>query len=107
MAELFEIPIDTEDANFKIRTELDDVQYVLRLRWNTRSEKWIFSILDSAENLLAGGLKINVNADLLGAFNATSPFPPGPLFLWDKKDLGGEAGRDDLGKDYGLYYGGE
>lgn len=107
MAELYEIKINPVDASFQIRTELDDVQYVMRFRWNTRSSKWVFSILDSEQTPLAMGLYLNVNADLLGAFNADERFPSGPLFLWDKNQLGGEAGRDTLGKDYALYYGGE
>ena len=106
MGNLYEVPLDTDDANFQIRTDLDGTQYVLRFRWNTRAEKWIFSILDSGENPLAMGLKLNVNANLINAFNANEDFPQGPLFLWDKQNLGAEATRENLGSDYVLYYGG-
>ena len=58
MADIFQIPVDNTRSDFKIRTELDDVTYLLRIYWNTRQERWHLSISDADENPLLMGIPL-------------------------------------------------
>ena len=95
MSDIVEIPTVTDDPSFKLRTELEDVTYIIRLDWNTRVEKWHISIFDADENPLLSGIPLNVDTDLIGPLRIAG-LPPGLLMLFDTRGENAEAGRDDL-----------
>ena len=103
MAEIFEIPITSNDASFKIRTILEEIELVLMIRWNSRFQRWILDILDSGETALVLGIPMHINLELIFRFEVPG-LPPGLLLLLDKTGGNVEAGRFDLGDRVALIY---
>jgi hypothetical protein len=103
MTTVSEIPLTSEEASFKTRTVLDDVELVLRFDFNSHAKRWHLSIYDSAENPLACGICMNVHADL-NAMLEVNGLPSGLLMLFDSAFLSHEAGVDDLGSRNVLMY---
>lgn len=102
MAEVLEIPLNSDDASFKIRTILEEIELVLRFDWNTRQAKWHIMILTSSEEPLVG-CPMNINSEFLSRFKKTG-LPSGKLILYDTSGGIVECGRDDLGDRCKLLY---
>lgn len=103
MPEIFEIPIESDDPSFKIRTILEGITLVLRFDWNDRDERWKISFFDEVENPLIYRLVLQVDHELLNRFEIPG-LPPGQMILYDTSDKGVPCGRDDLGKRCRLLY---
>lgn len=103
MGQILEIPITSDDASFKIRTVLEDIQLILRFDWNERDARWQISIFDSVETPLLMGIPMNINTELIERFEIDG-LPPGKMLLYDTTDTSTEAGRDDLGDRCKLFY---
>lgn len=103
MSEILEIPIDSEEASFKIRTSLEEKNLVLRFDWNDRSERFAISILDEDEDPIVMGMTLSINLELIARFE-DDRLPPGLLMLYDSSDKNLECGREDLGKRCVLLY---
>lgn len=88
----------------KSRVTLDGAEFVLRVRWNSRAQRWVLDLYDAAEAPLALNLVLNVGVGLLGAFGRRADFPAGELIAYDTSRTGAEAGVDDLGTRVRLYY---
>jgi len=100
---IFEIPLNSENASFKIRTILDDVEVVLLINWNDRIERWVLSIFDPSEVPLISGLPLHINTELLERFEVIG-LPPGKMMLFDTTLQFIECPRDGLGDKYKLLY---
>lgn len=105
MTEVFEIPIDNEDAfpSLKMRTILEGVEVILRMDWNTREERWGLSIFTSLEEPIVLGLPMHINTELIQRFEIET-LPPGNLLLYDSTGNIEEAGIGDLGDRCKLLY---
>ncbi len=103
MSEVLQIPLDSANASFKQRVELDDAEFVLRFDWNTRLSRWHISLMDGGENPLVMGLTASANVPLLNRFKGDQ-FPKGTMMLYDATGSNGECGREDLGSKYLLIY---
>lgn len=103
MPEKVQIPITLTDASFKIRTILEEAQYVLRFDWNERQARWCLSIMDSDEVPLIMGIVLNINNEFLSRF-ALKGMPPGRMILYDLSGKNAECGRDDIGTRCVLIY---
>lgn len=62
-----------------LRVRLDDQDYTLELRYNTRAENWSLSLYDAEDTLLLAGLKVFTNLPLLRYYRHISALPPGEL----------------------------
>ncbi len=90
------IPITQGDSNQQITTTLDDVTYVLRVRWNTRDTAWYLDALErDGKTPIAFGVKIVVGI-LLGSAIAHPLFMAG-MFAWDTSGDDLDPGFSDLG----------
>ncbi len=103
MADIFEIPVNSDVPAFSIRTELELVVFILHIAFNERRCRWILSVFDSDEVPLCVGIPLNINADLIGRF-VDDRLPPGIIMLFDSFGENAEAGRDDLGSRARLLY---
>jgi hypothetical protein len=102
---IVEIPVDVEQADQKIRTDLEGVTYVLRLYWNTREERWHLSIMDADEERLVMGIPLVVDTDVIGPFVGVIPgLMPGIIMLYDTNEKFQEATRDSMGDRHKLLY---
>lgn len=103
MADILEIPVDSENPSFKFRTTLESVQLVMRFDWVIRIERWSMSIFDDSENPVLLGVTLNVNDELLERFEIAA-LPPGKMILYDTSGRNKECGRNDLGDRCKLFY---
>ena len=102
MAEVLEIPLNADDASFKIRTILEEIELILRFDFNSRQAKWHIMILTADETPLIS-CPMNINSEFLSRFKKTG-LPPGKLILYDTSGGIVECGRDDLGDRCKLLY---
>lgn len=100
---IIQIPIDSTNMSFKLRTDLEDTTYVFELYWNDRLSKWHINIMDADENPLLMGAPLNINMDILYRFQIPG-LPPGRLMLYDASEGNVEATRTSLGDDALLLY---
>lgn len=103
MADIFKIPVTSDEASYKILCDLDGASYVLRFDWNGRSQRWVMGVYDAEENPLAVGLVLNVNYPLIGPYQIGG-LPPGEMILFDTSEKKQECGRNDLGNRCELIY---
>jgi len=95
MTDIYQIPIETNDASFKIRTKLGNTDYVLKIYWNERYERWHISIHDANELSILVGIPLNIDTNILARFR-NPVLPAGIFMLYDTAEKHEEAGRDDL-----------
>ncbi len=100
---IIQIPIDSDNMAFKLRTDLEDETYVFELIWNDRLGRWHINIMDADENPLLMGAPLNINYNILKRFRITG-LPPGQLMLYDAGEGNAEATRDSLGDSSLLLY---
>jgi hypothetical protein len=102
------IPTDDQGlAFYRIRTDLDGVQYILYFSYNNREGCWYLSMYDINENALLEGLKLVCYSPMLDRFRYMDGLPPGEMMVISNTtddtpptffDLVPETGR------CGLYY---
>jgi len=106
-----EIPTNTAgEGALEQRTTLDGADYIFRFWLNQRESRWYFDLYDAERSLIAGGIKIVPNIDLLDRVRSDSRRPPGVIMAHDILS-GGNAprtaispGPDDLGDRVKLLY---
>jgi hypothetical protein len=97
------LPLVPSIPNYRVGTVLDDVQYILDLRWNGRASAWYMDVLAVDESPIKHGIKL-VLGSVLGRRVADSRFPQGTLMAADLTGAGQEAGLDDLGVRVAVFY---
>ena len=100
---LFEIPIDSTDASYQLRTEVDGSVYILRFDWNSRLEMWHMSVYDADESPIVIGQAMVVNYNFMNKFK-DERLPVGVWVLLDVFEKNQDAGREDLGSRHRLFY---
>lgn len=85
------------------RVELDGVVYTLRLRWSERGECWHFDLSDADGDAILSGVRLVTGFPLLYRFRYLG-VPPGELFFFDLRGLGGQPTLEEMGDRYRLYY---
>jgi hypothetical protein len=73
------IATSTTDAFHTVRVRLEDQDYTLELRYNTRSENYSITIYDAEDNILVAGLKVFTGVPLLGHYKHLPDIPRGEL----------------------------
>lgn len=100
---ILQVPLTPSVPAYHLETVLDDVTFVLDVRWNYRTEQWQVSISDADGAPLATGVALVLGA-FLGRRTADARMPAGVLVLSDLSGAGVDAGFDDLGTRVCLYY---
>jgi hypothetical protein len=91
--------------NYRQRTVLDGVPYLLDFRWSQREERWYLDLRNAAGDLLAGAIKLVVNYPLLASRRgARDEMPPGDLRVVDGRESPADPGLDELGDTHQLVY---
>ncbi len=104
MSEILEIPISPDAPLFSFRVTLDGEEYLFKLDWNDRENRWYLSLFTIAEEPLALGIKVVANCSLLRRFTGSN-MPPGALFAVDMSPLAGESPTySELGDRVKLLY---
>lgn len=85
-----EIPVAVDTPLYTERVTLDGQEYVLKLDWNDRENRWYLSIYAIDLTPLATGIKVVANWPLLRRFT-NAGIPPGVLVATDLSPMGGES----------------
>lgn len=96
MAALFQIhgPERTTAAVIDFGTEIDGVQYTLRLEWLHYVQFWILSVGDVAGVQVVDGIRVVANFNMLYPYS-DSRLPPGNIICHDTQNLRQPPGRND------------
>lgn len=96
MADLIQIPVTNASASHKFICKIDDKVFTLRIRWNTRFERWMMDIMSEDETPILMGTPLHIDSDLIGRFRSLS-LPQGLMILFDTTEKIIEADRQALG----------
>lgn len=77
-------------------TQLADVTYQIRLRWNARANGWYLDVLEASDEPIASGLRVALGA-ALGNLVRREPFLSGTIVAVDLSGQDREPGLDDFG----------
>lgn len=103
MPDLFAIPVSSDEPSYKIRVDLEGIDYVLRFNFNERMNRWVMGIYDAEETPIILGIALVVNYSLLRIYTVEG-MPPGEMILFDTSEKNQECGRNDLGNRCILVY---
>lgn len=92
---LLTIPFVPSVPSYEFATQIEQVQYTFRVRWNTRAEAWYFDLLDDVLPILRG-VRLSLGL-FLGRECKREPFASGGFLVVDTTRQGREATFDDLG----------
>lgn len=95
--------VTTPDPDTTQRVELDGVLYTVRLLWSGRGECWHLDLADSDGVAILSGLRLVTGFPLLYRFRHLA-VPPGELYFFDTRDMGGMPTLEEMGARYRLYY---
>ncbi len=90
------VQVTPELDDFEQRVDLDGERFTLRLRFNSRAQRWFCNISDADGNPLAMGRALVLDAPLLLQLHHLD-VPPGELMAWDTTERKIEAAKDELG----------
>jgi len=100
-----EIPLTKEIFAYTERIDLDGATYVLTIRYNARSERWIMDIADADETALLQGIVLNLNYPLTVRFiGRIAGLPQGQFIVVDERDVNEEMNLENIGQDVKLVY---
>jgi hypothetical protein len=92
------IPTTPGEPFHSSKVRLEGRDFVFRLAWNQREERWYLSILDESGGNLAMGIKLVCDVELLRSRRAAQPtLPPGQLAVIDLTGDNSPPLLDELG----------
>lgn len=97
------LPLVPSIPNYRVGTTIENVQYVLDVRWNARDGAWFMDVSDSTAVPIALGIKL-VLGIALGRRITDARFPTGLLYAADLSNQGLDATLDDLGTRVVIQY---
>jgi hypothetical protein len=88
MSTIFSIPLPTKDEPFLTQsTALEGRSYKITYNWNSRSDRWSFSIATEDGDRILDGAVLQVGVDILRTIPSTLDYvPPGELYLVGQDD---------------------
>jgi hypothetical protein len=96
-------PIAAERGSIIERVTLSGREYILRLQWNVREERWTLSIADQSDVPILDGAVLVADWPLLRTV-VDKRRPPGEIIAWDTTNMGRDPGLGDLGTRVLLAY---
>lgn len=100
----FNIPTQQNLPWYRFTATLSGSQYTLRMRFNSRSSRWILDIADAANNDIINGMPILINRDVNGQY-VQAALPPGIIFATDDTGQEQQPTLQSFGLTHSLIYG--
>lgn len=98
-----ELPLIPSEPNYTFGVDLDEVTYLVEMRWNGRDNAWYMNFFEEDETPIRTGIKM-VLGTFLGRRSVSPKFPSGLLVAVDLTGEGKDATLDDLGTRVVVYY---
>jgi hypothetical protein len=92
------IPTIPGAAYHSFKTRLQGRDFIFRLSFNEREERWYLSLLDEEETPLLQSVKLLANWPLLRHYRFDPRLPPGELMAIDPTGNGDPPTLDELGE---------
>jgi hypothetical protein len=89
--------------DYDFRTDLGDVEFLIRLRYLERFDTWLLDLCDKDESPIAEGLPVVLNKPLLSQI-VDPRRPAGELMFVSLGSNASSPNFDDFGKTFLLYY---
>ena len=85
---LIEIPVQPDFSAFGQRMDLDNVTVIMKFNFNSRLDRWVFSLSNGDGEPLLEGILIHINLPLTDRFiNRIAGLPPGQFLALDESGL--------------------
>lgn len=98
-----QLPLIPSEANYEFSTVLDDVPYIVGVRWNGREGKWYMDLFEEDGTAIRRGMAV-VLGTLIGGRSASAKFPEGTFSANDLSGDDADAGFDDLGERVQVWF---
>jgi hypothetical protein len=99
-----QLPTPTDGyPDMTIRCAIEGVTYAFAWLWNERESTWYVSIADSEGDPIVSGVRVVLNADLIGR-TTDSRLPDGKILVKDITGATDEPDRDTLGQNVLVVY---
>jgi hypothetical protein len=103
------LPLLVDTPLYEYRLTLSGREFVLRVDYNGREDRWYLALSDKDGTPISGRRKIVCGKPLLRHCHHLPSCPPGEIFAADKRGTvespGAAPGLQDLGRRVTLYYG--
>lgn len=84
--------------HYSFRTNIEGVDYQIRLDWSTREARWYMSLYSAAEELLCGRTKVFTNWPMLRYYHHREGVPSGEIIAASlQEDTDAPPGLYELG----------
>ena len=98
------VPVFPGEPLYTERVRLEDRDYVLRVDWNGREDRFYLGIYDTEDQPLLTGIKVIANWDFLSRSAWNAELPPGSLIAIDLEQGGEPPTYQDFGTRVRLFY---
>ena len=98
------VPTTSDHERFIERVQLEGLNFVLRIRYNSRMGEWILDLFDTDQNALVRSRAAVLDWDLFQQFGHLTTLPPGFMNFFDTTGGGARATRTDLSTRVILLY---
>lgn len=88
---------------YRFNVTLTGVVYTVRLRFNSRMNRWILDLADPSNNDILVGLPVLIQRNLASQYVITG-LPSGPLFCNDNTGQNNQPTQFSFGISHTLYY---
>jgi hypothetical protein len=103
MSTLLQVPARNDVPWYKMKITLSNVVYTARLRYNTRMQRWILDLADTADNDILVGLPVLIGRNINGQY-VISGLPPGTVYSSDQTQQDTQPTRLSFGTTHILWY---
>jgi len=97
------IPAKNDLPWYKFKIALSGIIYTCRFRFNTRMNRWMIDLCDSAENEIINGLPLLISRNITGQF-VIAGLPTGVIFVTDDTGQDQQPTRYSFNQDKTLFY---
>lgn len=97
------IPFRPSIGRYRFITVIDQVQYIFKVRWNSRVKAWYFDVQEADGTPIVQGVKIVLGV-VLGRWSNHSLFLQGAFFARSHEQVHADPTFDNLGTAVEVWY---
>jgi hypothetical protein len=97
------IPFRPSIGRYRFITVIDQVQYIFKVRWNSRTKAWYFDVLEADSTPIVKGVKIVLGV-VLGRWSNHPLFIQGGFYVRSHAQVHEDATFDNLGTAVEVWY---
>lgn len=103
MAVVLTLPFRNDLPWYKFRTSFSGTNYLVHVRYNVRSNRYIMDLNDPSDNPILVGIPVLISRNLTGQYPTLS-IPPGIFVAKDDSGKGTQPTQFSFGVDHTMFY---